>query len=146
MTKEIHSEIRIQATPERVWKVLADFDHYPDWNPFIRYLKGNVAVGNPIRVAIKPVGAKQMEFRPTVQTLEPERAFSWLGKLLHPAIFTGLHEFELRDNRDGTTTFRQSEKFKGLMVLLFNPGKTQKGFEAMNEKLKELVESSMPGS
>ena len=42
----------------------------------------------------------------------------------------------LTDNENGTTTFRQSEKFKGKLVLKLNAEKTTKGFEEMNKKLK----------
>ena len=34
--RELRAEIEIAAPPERVWRVLSDFDAYPDWDPFIR--------------------------------------------------------------------------------------------------------------
>ncbi|GHT41346.1 hypothetical protein AGMMS49965_11000 [Bacteroidia bacterium] len=54
----------------------------------------------------------------------------------------GEHCFELIDNGDGTTTFVQSEKFRGVLVWAFGTEKTKNGFEAMNLKLKELAESA----
>ena len=51
--------------------------------------------------------------------------------------------FELIDNKNGTTTFIQSEKFKGILVPLFKKMldyNTVNGFNAMNKKLKELAE------
>jgi hypothetical protein len=41
------------------------------------------------------------------------------------------------------TTFKQSEIFKGILVPFFKKmieNNTKKGFEAMNQKLKELAE------
>ena len=35
MTRRIHSEMEIQASPDRVWEALTDFAAYPHWNPFI---------------------------------------------------------------------------------------------------------------
>ena len=64
----------------------------------------------------------------------------WLGHLLFPGLFDGEHSFQLIDNGNGTTTFRQSEIFKGILVGLLNLENTRKGFEAMNKKLKEMVE------
>lgn len=140
MAKEIKTEILIKATPEKVWQILTKFDDYPQWNPFIKYIVGDVRVGNKIKVKIAPPEEKGMTFKPKVLTCETNRALKWVGHLLFPGLFDGEHIFELIDNRDGTTTFRQSEKFKGLLVGLLNIENTQKGFELMNEKIKELAE------
>jgi uncharacterized protein YndB with AHSA1/START domain len=35
MARPLHTEIEIEASPDRVWKTLTDFAAYPDWNPFI---------------------------------------------------------------------------------------------------------------
>jgi uncharacterized protein YndB with AHSA1/START domain len=42
MAKEIKTEILINASPDKVWAILTDFDNYPSWNPFITSLKGEV--------------------------------------------------------------------------------------------------------
>ncbi len=50
---------------------------------------------------------------------------------------------ELVDNRNGTTLFRHTEKFNGILVSLMAKQldtKTKSGFEAMNKKLKEIAE------
>ena len=33
--KNLRTEIIIQSTREKVWKILTDFDTYGEWNPFI---------------------------------------------------------------------------------------------------------------
>lgn len=58
MAKEIKTEIQIDATPERVWEILTDFDAYPTWNPFIKSITGEVNVGNTITARIEPPKAK----------------------------------------------------------------------------------------
>ena len=42
MAKEIKTEIVIHATPEKIWKILTDFGNYPQWNPFIVSVTGDV--------------------------------------------------------------------------------------------------------
>lgn len=141
--KEIKTEILINASAEKVWEVLTNFDSYPDWNPFIRSIKGEVMSGNKITVRIQPPGSNGMTFKPEVLVLTKNHKLSWLGHLLLPGLFDGEHIFELIDNENGTTTFIQSEKFKGLLVGLFKKqidSNTKKGFEEMNTKLKELSE------
>jgi len=143
MAKQIKTEIVIHATPEKVWSILTNFDNYPKWNPFIKSVKGEVKVGNKITVRIEPPGSKGMTFKPKVLTFETNKELKWLGRLLFAGIFDGVHEFELVDNGNGTTTFRQSEIFKGIFVPLFKKqldNNTRKGFEEMNKKLKEIAE------
>ncbi len=143
MSKLIKTEIVINATPSKIWTILAKFGDYPKWNPFIKSIKGNFKVGNKIEVTITPPDSKPMTFKPKVLTNEPNKELSWLGTLLFKGIFDGEHKFELIDNGNGTTTFIQSENFKGILVPLFKKSldnNTKNGFELMNKKLKELAE------
>ena len=43
--KEIQTEIEINASAEKVWRVLIDFAAYSEWNPFVRRVEGEVSVG-----------------------------------------------------------------------------------------------------
>lgn len=144
MRKEINTSVTIHASAEKVWRILMDFEQYPNWNPFIRSISGRPEPGGRITVRIEPPGARGMSFRPRVLQLEANKSFRWLGHLLFPGLFDGEHGFELTDNGNGTTTFRQSEKFSGLLVPLFKKmldHNTVKGFQLMNEKLKEGAEA-----
>ena len=143
MDKEINTEIVIKAKTEEVWAVLTDFDNYQKWNPFIKLIKGQVVVGNRITVRLEPPGASGMNIRPKVLAFVANKEFRWIGHLLLPGLFDGDHRFELVDNKNGTTTFKQSEKFKGLLIPLFKKLldiNTTNGFRQMNEKLKNIVE------
>ena len=146
MAKNIITEIPIQAKPEKVWAILTDFGNYPQWNPFIPSIKGEVKPGNRIEIRIEPPNGKGMTFTPTVLAKVENKELRWLGKLFFSGLFDGEHKFELVDNGNGTVKFIQSEKFTGVFVGLFifldffNPEKTQKGFIEMNEKLKALSE------
>jgi len=143
MAKEIKTEILIHATPEKVWSILTNFDNYPNWNPFLKSISGEVKVGNKITARIEPPEANGMTFKPIILTFETNKELSWLGHLIIPGLFDGNHKFELIDNKNGTTTFIQSEKFKGILVPLLKnqlDNNTKRGFEEMNKKLKELSE------
>ncbi len=145
MAKEIKTHIRIEASPAQVWAVLTDFVKYPEWNPFIKSLTGNVAVGQTITVRLEPPGGSGTTFKPTVLVIEKNKELRWLGSLLFKGLFDGEHRFELTDNGDGSTTLVQSEQFGGILVPLFDKMievNTRNGFEAMNQKLKERVENA----
>ena len=46
MALEIETKIRINASPKQVWDVLIDFERYPEWNPFIKSIKGIAIKGD----------------------------------------------------------------------------------------------------
>ena len=143
MALEIKTQIIIFAKTEKVWEVFANYEGYPNWNSFIKSIEGSVVVGEKIKVEIAPPEGKSMTFKPKVLTLIKNKELSWLGHLLFPGLFDGKHQFQLIDNGDGTTTFIQSEEFKGLLVPLFKRklnANTRNGFIEMNKKLKELAE------
>jgi len=140
MTKEIKTEILIQAPVSKVWKVLTHTQEYPNWNSFIKKLEGILKVGENLRAEIQPIDSSTMTFKPKVLQFEENRILQWKGKFLINGLFDGTHSFELVENQDGSTTFKQSELFNGVLVRLFNLENSIKGFEAMNRELKRKCE------
>ena len=140
--RELRSQIEIEATPERVWEVLADFAAYPDWNPFIRSIEGEPARGSRLKVRIEAPGGRGMTFKPTVLEAAPGREFRWLGRVLAPRVFDGEHSFRIEPVDDSRVRFVQAERFRGALVPLFGRTleRTQHGFSAMNEALKRRAE------
>lgn len=143
MAKEISTSIIINASPQKVWRILTDFENYHTWNPFITSISGTPEVGGKITAHLQPPGAKGMTFKPKVLVFETEKEFRWLGHLGIPGLFDGAHRFQLIDNGNGTTTFIQSERFRGILIPLFRKmldTNTKNGFTAMNEQLKIRAE------
>ncbi|MDW7693528.1 SRPBCC domain-containing protein [Flammeovirgaceae bacterium SG7u.111] len=143
--KTLRSEIVIEASAAKVWEVLMNHEAYPEWNPFIKKLSGNVAEGNQIAVMIQPEGKSAMDFTPIVLKNEKNKEFRWLGKLFVKGLFDGEHFFKLEKIDEQKTKLIHGENFSGVIsgVLLNMLGEsTQKGFEQMNEALKLRVESA----
>ena len=141
--KELHSEIEIQASAERVWQLLTDFASFPQWNPFMRRASGEVKAGARLEVHIQPSGARGMTFKPTVLNAEPNRELRWLGHLLIPGLFDGEHILIIEPLEAKRVRFVQHEIFTGVLVPLFAHGldtDTQRGFEEMNHALKARAE------
>lgn len=140
---ELKTEITIQASPEKVWSILTNFNEYPNWNPFIKSIQGDMIIGQQFKARIEPPNAKGMNFEPVLLEFKKNTEFRWKGKLFINGLFDGEHQFLLIENADGSTTLIQSEKFNGILVPLFKKMidvNTRNGFMAMNEKLKELAE------
>lgn len=140
--KTIETEIIIKSGVSEVWNVLMDFENHCNWNPFIKSIQGEKAVGKKLTVSIKPPGGNGMTFKPLIVTLRPNKEFRWQGKLGVKGIFDGEHFFVLESLGDNQTKLIHGEKFSGLLVSLMGDGlnKTKIGFELMNEALKQACE------
>ena len=143
--KEIRSEVKIRASEEKAWSLLTDFSSFPQWNPFIRWAKGEAKVGARLQVRIQPSGASGMTFRPTVLKADPNRELHWLGRLLLPGLFDGEHIFQIEKLNEATIRFTQREIFTGILVSLLARSldrDTLRGFEEMNLALKKRAEAA----
>jgi hypothetical protein len=142
--RELCREIEIDAVPERVWAVLTDYAAYPEWNPFIRRIAGELREGARLEVRIEPPGARAMTFKPTVRAVRANRELRWLGRLLLPGILDGEHSLEIEPLESGRSRFVQSERFRGVLVGFVQDtlSKTEIGFELMNSALKARVEQA----
>jgi hypothetical protein len=140
--RELHREIEIDAPPERVWAVVTDLTAYPEWNPFIRRINGDLREGARLEVRIQPPGARTATFKPTVRSVDANRELRWLGRLLFPGIFDGEHSLRIEPLEGGRSRFVQSERFTGLLVGFVKGtlAKTEVGFEQMNAALKARTE------
>ena len=146
--KELHSEIEIAASAQRVWDILTDFSSYPQWNPFIRRISGEAKIGERLDVHLEPPESRGVTLKPKVLNIEPNRELRWLGHLLVPGLFDGDHTLAIEPLEENRVRFVQREAFKGLLAPLLAgslDNNTRRGFEAMNRALKERAEAP-PGS
>ena len=142
--KNLKTEIVIDAPADKIWTVLMDHEAYPSWNPFIKNISGNTQVGGKLSVKIQSDGSKPMHFTPVVLVNNGNDEFRWVGKLFIKGLFDGEHFFILEPINKNQTRFIHGENFTGLLsgILWKMIGSdTQKGFEAMNVKMKSRVES-----
>jgi hypothetical protein len=142
----IVTEIEINATPEQVWAVLVDFQKYPDWNPFVRKIKGEAKLGAKLSEKLALFGKNTIGMKATVADFVPNHACGWTGFLLSPKVGRGHHRLLVNQTEDGKIRFVQEEKFDGVLVDLFFPiiyKWIRPKFEAMNHALKARIEQNM---
>ena len=138
------SQVTIEAPRERVWKVLADVEAYPDWNPFFVEAKGVLRVGESLEVTMQPVGKDRQSFSPTVLHVDPGRRLVWRGRLLLPWLFDGTHSFTIEPLDAGSVRFTQHEDFAGIFVPFVGFEPYRQGWQRMNAALKQRAEASAP--
>jgi hypothetical protein len=146
--KELRTEIEINTSPERVWKILTDFDKYEQWNPFIHKIIGQPKEGQPkegtkIEIHIETSGGKNRKYSPTLTRVDEEHELRWLGKSSFPGFLNGEHIFTIEQLESQRVRFVQRELFEGLLTSLFGKSldkDVRHGLEEMNRALKERAE------
>jgi len=141
--KKIETEILINASKNQVWKALMSHQSYEIWNPFIKSIKGSPIEGNQIEVTMEIEGRKPMAFKPEILINKIQSEFRWKGKMFVKGLFDGEHYFKLEESKNGTKLIH-GEIFSGMLVgvvLKSIEENTLKGFQAMNEALKNLIEN-----
>ena len=86
MAKELKTEVIINASPSTIWNILIEFDLYPEWNPFIKSIKGLPIEGSKVSARLEPPDSRGMTISPTILEVTDEKALRWLGHLFFPAI------------------------------------------------------------
>lgn len=135
--------IDIGATPEQVWRVLADFPAYPRWNPFMREVQGQARENERVRVHLRLPGGRAWTFRARVTRAIPAAELRWRGGLWVRGVFDGEHTFIIVPHGVTGVRFIQRERFTGLLARVLVPlirKRTLRGFEIMNLALKRKLE------
>jgi hypothetical protein len=143
MSKQLTSQIDIDASPSQVWDVLCDFAAYEDWNPFIVQADGTAQAGCPLTLRLQPAEGRAVTVRPTVLDAQVGRRLRWLGRLGIPGVMDADHVFTIEQRADGGARLRQDEKFSGVLVPFLARSLdrgTLPAFRAMNEALKRRAE------
>lgn len=141
--KHIQTDITIATDSKTAWKVLTNFQDYPNWNPFIKSISGEVKKGAKLEIEIKPPNRKPMTFKPTLLRVDSEKELRWLGSGPVKGLFDGQHYFKIIEQEDDTIKFEHGEIFTGILVGLMPKllVDTKLGFEQMNNAFKEVCES-----
>lgn len=142
LTRTVESSILISSTLKDAWKALTDFENWNEWNTFISNVNGEFSIGNTISITVHTPGMKSSVFKPVVYDIKEEKQISWGGKAVLVG-FEGVHHFYLKQVNNNTICFTQVETFKGPVVLMMGKmlNKIAKGYENMNNELKQYLES-----
>ncbi len=139
--KEYHTDIIIKAPVASVWQALINVSSYPEWNPLVGWLKGDIITGGQIEMFIKPL---DQSFEAKLTQVEENQSLRWVGVQFAPWILSGEHYYQLSSMDSGTTLLQHGEYFRGLGSLFIRKTILQKmeaSFIQHNQLLKERIEN-----
>ena len=142
--KDLTTEIEINSSPQAVWDILTDFSNYPQWNPILTKVVGQLSIGNKLEIHITTVGGKSRIYHPKITKIVPNQDLRWTGKFFLPQIFSGERIFLIEKVSNDKINFVNKEIFSGIGIKLA-PQKMENdillSFKKMNEALKKTVEN-----
>jgi hypothetical protein len=111
--KSFQASVAINASPDRIWAILVDGAHYPDWDSGVVRVEGTIAAGETIKVvsAVNP----GRTFPVKVTTFKPGKSMTWTGGM-PLGLFTGVRTFGLSAAPDGATRFDVKEEYSGPLL------------------------------
>lgn len=140
----VRSEIGIQAPAAQVWYMLTNFQEYTDWNPFIRHVQGQAVPEAPFEMHMTPPDGGSMKTKARLVNVENETELRWQSHMVVPGLLDMEYKMRIEDvPNDKRVLFLQQVDIGGLLAPLFTGKATamEKGFDVMNEALKDRAES-----
>jgi hypothetical protein len=143
---KIATEVAVQASPESIWKTLVDFSAYPEWNRFLKSIRGEPAADARIEVELQFYGRPSVEkLSCTVTGLIPPRYLSWIWSHRFGSWFLSFeHVFRIKEREDGKALFFQEMYYTG-MGLRFRrrdvEHRARLSLDKLNDDLKARLES-----
>lgn len=129
------NEIDINATPEKIWKILTNIENWDEWNNRIKkpILLEELKAGTTF--SWKTGGSK---INSRVHTVLPKKEFGWTGKTFGA---TAIHNWYLEPNENGTKV-RVEESMEGWIINLMKNKMNEKLAGDLEYWLEQLKEES----
>lgn len=139
--KQYHTSVIINASVKEVWEQLTDFSSYPEWNPLVGKLEGEMYEGGSIKTFIIPLNKT---YRAELLAYKVHEELIWQGIQGSRLLMAGKHYYRLEKINDHQTQLLHGEWFSGLFSW-FIPNKLlrkmENTFVEHNHILKQRTEN-----
>ncbi len=143
---EFKIDIKINASKEKVWKAVTDFENYPRWNSVLIMENNNdLTLGEKFHVTIISVKGIKMKFKAVAINKVENHSFSAKRTMrIGKWFFQAIHHFITKEIDDNNVIFSQEWELKGLVASLMRKKIHAElaVFTKMNEELKTLIENN----
>lgn len=139
------TEFEMRASDEHVWAILTDFDSYPDWNPSLPSISGELREGSTVSLTLGMPGRPNPKVKAKLQEVTPNRRLTWHGNVGADRIFAGDREFAIQPLAADRVRFTHVEDITGLLAPVFEllmGSSVQRSHDDFNEALRRRAEEA----
>jgi hypothetical protein len=139
----------IEAPSEVVWDVLVDFERYPEWNPSLPSIAGDLRVGSTVSMTLAMPGRPSPKVKAELTEVVPRERLVWHGKVGADWLFAGHRQFIIDPGDGGTVRFTHVEDVHGLLFPLFRAlmgSAIQRHHDALNAALTKRAQELAAGA
>jgi hypothetical protein len=108
--KSFACQISIQASVDKIWRILLDLPMWPLWNTTVERTIGTIESGRSVTVYVKQNPGRAFPVR--VTELDAPRRMVWAGGMPF-GLFKGVRVYELTALTEDTSTFSMKENYSG---------------------------------
>lgn len=137
----IDIELVIEAPAEAVWRVLADFGHYREWNPFVLACDSSLKPGEPIVMEVALVGTQKVE--EVIESCTPGAGFAYHMKPYPLGALSSRRSHEIVALGAGRAKYRSYFHLEGWLMPVVRAlmgRRLERGFAGMTAGLKQRAE------
>jgi hypothetical protein len=113
--KAYESSSHINASPDRVWSVLADGAGWADWESGVERVEGRIAESAKVKIFTEVSPGRAFPLK--VVGFEPSRGMTFAGGM-PMGLFRGVRRYTLRPVSDSITEFTMREEYTGPLLPL----------------------------
>jgi hypothetical protein len=143
----VRTEIVVEAPRYVVWRLLSDFPHYDDWNPYITQARGHAVVGEQIHLRFAPGSGQPRQVDCEVVVVNGMRKLEWICRTYHlPGVLDREHIFRLLPLGSERVRIVYEGRWEGVFVPFSDLGVRQQGYVLMARALKDRAERAVWGA
>jgi hypothetical protein len=143
---KVATEIAILAAPEKIWDTLLDFSAYPDWNRFIKAVRGQAAPDARLEMDMHYHGEVLRKLTGKVTGFMAPKYLSWAWSHAWGSWWMAAeHVFRIKQNESGKVIYFQETYYTGLGLRFRRRDiehRARLSMEKMSEDLKERCEAA----
>lgn len=112
---EFKTTTKIAASPDVIWAIMTDAAGYPEWDPGVDRVEGQISPGEKVTVYTKL--SPDRAFPVTVSEFVPGKKMTWSSGM-PLGLFKGVRTFTLTPQSNGQVEYTVHEVFSGLLLPL----------------------------
>jgi hypothetical protein len=137
------TDFEVEASDADVWAALVDFEQYPQWNPSLPSISGELKEGSIVSLTLGLPGKSPMKVTAKFEQIQPKRLMTWRGKVGGAWLFSGYRVFEIQALTPTKTKVTHVEDIDGLLAPLFKllmGDAVQQSHDGFNDALRRRAE------